>query len=234
MSPQRSTAVCRRCGACCRRGGPALHRDDAPLLRRGVLAPSRLVTLRRGDWVRDAVAGGLGPAEAELVKARPGPDGTGCVFYHEGEGCVIHDVKPAECRALFCDAPEALAAMYRRDRLTRRDILSPNSALAALCAQHEAETDLVRLDALCRRAAGGDGAARAEVVRILRLDAAYRELLVERAGVPAGDIPFYLGRPPGTALPSCRAALAPGGLYRPLASAARETTPDESGAGRTP
>ncbi|MEA4856426.1 MAG: YkgJ family cysteine cluster protein [Solidesulfovibrio sp.] len=211
--------VCRRCGVCCRRGGPSLGRGDLPLLASGRLGPDGLVTLRRGEYVTDNVAGGVGPLAAECVKVRPGPDGRACRFFREPDACAVHADRPLQCRLLFCEAPEAVRQSYARDRLGRRDILAPGDPLAALCAQHEAETDLTRLTALCRRALAGDGGAREEVARLIRLDAAWRQLLPERAGVPPETLPFYLGRPLPQALPACRAALAPAALYKPGPSA---------------
>ena len=67
--------VCRRCGACCRLGGPSLSREDLPLLAAGVLSPATLMVLRRGEYVTDNVAGGVGPAPVELVRLRPGQGG---------------------------------------------------------------------------------------------------------------------------------------------------------------
>ena len=52
---------CKRCGQCCRLGGPVLHKDDLSLLDR-LDAPAKetvpfgmadLVTLRTGELVRD-------------------------------------------------------------------------------------------------------------------------------------------------------------------------------------
>jgi hypothetical protein len=174
-------AACRRCGRCCRLGGPALHAADLPLLRSGRLALADLVTLRRGEGVTDNVTGRVGPTPAELVK--------------------------------LCDAPEALAALYDKDRLTRADILAPGP-LAELCAHHEAETDLTRLAAVCRAAAAGDEAAREAARAALRFDAAMRELLPARLGVAPETLPFHLGRPLAQALPALRAAAAPAALYK--------------------
>ena len=219
MSPVAPSLVCRRCGRCCRLGGPALHRDDLPLVRRGVLPLARLVTLRRGHYVTDNVAGGVGPSPGELVKVAPGADGRTCGCFAPPDTCAIHADRPLECRLLFCEAPEALARAYRRDRLTRADILGPDAALTAVCAAHEAAIDLARLAGLCRDALAGDAAAAAEALGQVRLDAAYRELLPVRAGVPPDSLAFYLGSPPGLALPACRALLARTGLYKAPPSA---------------
>ena len=65
---------CKRCGQCCRLGGPVLHRDDLSLLDR-FDAPAKgtvpfgmadLVTLRTGELVRDDVIGTLTPLEANV------------------------------------------------------------------------------------------------------------------------------------------------------------------------
>jgi len=208
------TPSCRRCGTCCRLGGPALHRPDLPLVTGGLLPVTALRTLRRGEYVTDNVAGGIGPAPAELVTLAPGPDGRTCRFFTPPGTCAIHADRPLECRLLFCDAPQALAAAYDRDRLSRADILGPAHPLAALCAEHETVVDLLRLANLCRLALAGDTTARDEALTLIRYDAAYRELLPAKAGVPAQAVPFYLGRSPREALPAARALLARCGLYK--------------------
>lgn len=210
-----ATPVCRRCGACCRLGGPSLSPEDLPLIASGRLALADLLVLRRGEYVTDNVAGGVGPLAAERVMVRPVAGGRACRFFTEPDACAVHDHRPLQCRLLFCDAPQAVRDTYAAARLTRRDILAPDDPLAELCAHHEAETDLTRLAPLCRRALAGDAAAEAEAARLVRLDAAFRELLPSRGGVPPETLLFYLGRPLVQALPACRAVLGAGGLYKP-------------------
>ena len=214
MSRPAPPIACRRCGRCCRLGGPALHGVDLPLIRDGRLGPASLVTLRRGQGVTDNVTGGVGPSPDELVKVRPVLGGRACSFYREPPACAIHDASPLECRALFCDEPARLAAIYATDRLTRADILDPGGALAEVCARHEAETDLTRLTDLCRLALAGDEEARGQALAVARFDAACRDLLPKRLGVDPDALPFYLGAPLPQALPILRAALLPGGLYK--------------------
>lgn len=103
---------CKRCGQCCRLGGPVLHRDDLSLLDR-FDAPAKgtvpfgmadLVTLRTGELVRDDVIGTLTPLESECVKLgarqRPGRIGN-AVFW---SGC------RTPCRAGTPDAEFMTAA----------------------------------------------------------------------------------------------------------------------------
>lgn len=63
---------CRRCGTCCEKGGPSLHLADKPLVVDGQIPARCLFTLRKGERVRDNVAGTLVPLEREIVKIRGG------------------------------------------------------------------------------------------------------------------------------------------------------------------
>ncbi len=185
--------ICRRCGECCRKGGPGLHLDDAPLVASGVLPPSALLTLRRGETVRDNVSGRVETLAAEMVRVRPGLDGQVCPFFHEPGECLIHDRRPTECRVLFCEAPETLAAMYRENRLTRQDLAGPGSLFGELADVHEARCpagEAIRL-ALAART---DPEMAARLAEMIRFDQAFRELAVSRAGLAADALELYFGR----------------------------------------
>jgi len=212
-----SPAICQRCGECCRRGGPALHRGDLPLLESGVISRGSLYTLRRGELARDPVTGTLGPLAEELVLVK-GEGGQGgnpwaCVFLQpEDNACRIYRSRPAECRALLCFDTGALEAMYTLARLTRFDIVNPAGALAELMRAHEAGCGHERLAQLARDYTERRmPATHADIVEMLRLDAALRELLPERLGQElAPQLDFYLGRPLVSALPGLGLGLAGG------------------------
>ena len=125
---------CKRCGQCCRLGGPVLHRDDLSLLDR-LDAPAKgtvpfgmadLVTLRTGELVRDDVIGTLTPLESECVKLAPARGRTDweCRFLvrmpgavpGRDAGCGIYDRRPAQCRALSCSEKEATEALLETVR----------------------------------------------------------------------------------------------------------------------
>jgi Fe-S-cluster containining protein len=195
---------CRRCAECCRRGGPALHAEDEPLYRRGILTPGHLVTYRRGELVRENVQGGLIRLETEIVKPRGVAAGPVCVFLDETSSlCRIHADRPAECRALDCGDTGALEAMYRAGRIGRLDLIDPGGALGELIAAHE---ERCGLDTLGRLAdayrAGGSRQAREAIVEALRYDGELRALMVERAGLPTEALKFVFGRPLETVLVS--------------------------------
>jgi len=169
---------CRRCGTCCRKGGPALHHADLPLLRNKIILREDLYTLRVGEPVHDQVKGQVVLLDAECVKVRSKEPAVhssttnkpGCRFYltdlfpaSQGSEwvsgrCAIHKTKPIECSALKCWDTADLAEAAATPRLPRLEILGPDNALAELVRDHETRcsvADLLRhLQALTEVAVG--------------------------------------------------------------------------------
>lgn len=203
---------CRRCGTCCTKGGPGLHLGDLPLYVSGLLPRASLLTLRSGELVCDNVAGRIEPLAEEMVKVRSVPGGA-CHFLREASQCAVYQDRPAECRALFCAAPEAVAAMYDRDRLTRADLIQTGGALFELIMHHEERCSQARAADLAAALESGDDAAYAELFALVRFDEEFRAVLVERAGIDLSELPFYLGRPLAETLvgrgPRCESAFKP-------------------------
>lgn len=224
--PQPEGNDCRRCATCCRQGGPALHREDVALYRRGVLAGKDLVTLRAGELARENVQGGLVRLEAEIVKIRGAGEGFACVFIEEGAGlCAIHADRPAECRALDCRDPRALTAMYREGRIGRFDLFDRHGALGELAAEHERRCGLAKLGALAARyRQDGSRAAREEILESLRYDRELRGLMVERANLTPAALDFVFGRP-------LSAVLASVGLSLSVSGETMTLIPIQTGAG---
>ena len=271
-SPRKSLP-CRRCGTCCRLGGPVLHTEDLQLaarfdvgIREFAQGPAQtvtaaaiaelnrngkgfgladLLTLRRGELARDDVAGTLLPLDAECVKIAPsllpatGPTDWTCRFLgfeddiRSDHGsrpgktrlatCRIHDHRPAQCRALSCTDTRAIALQYRKERVTRADLLAAADAPASwreVPAAHEANCSVLRMAELARhipsrniRGKQPDAGtapescdpnlpgsidetdAANEILHILRFDASVRRLCTERGHIPPAFLPFLLGRP---------------------------------------
>lgn len=208
-------SLCRRCGLCCLKGGPVLHLEDLPLIGRGVLAPAALVTLRAGELARDPVRDTLAPLSGEVIKIAGRAvekGGWACALFNAGDNsCSVHADRPAQCRALFCDAPEALVAMYERDRLRRADVLAlfhPDGP--ALAEAHESVCSLPQLVPIARCAAD-DPTAAETLLETLRFDKAFRELAVERAGLTPEVLQLFFGRPLTSLLPDFGLGLEPPG-----------------------
>jgi len=194
---------CRRCGACCLKGGPALHAQDLPLFDAGgPLSLAQVITLRAGETAFDQVRGQTSPLEAEVLKLR-GPTNEdpswSCALYdHKASACTLYGERPAECRALSCQDTSALAAMYDQDRLCRRDFFPVGHGVLAVMAEHEALVPAGRVAPLAGllRAGGQDALdAGEELARMALADQAFRKGLAERAGVGFEFHDFFLGRP---------------------------------------
>ena len=192
---------CRQCGTCCRKGGPALHKEDAPLLEEGVLQLQDLCTFRAGELVRDTSNDHVVPLPEEIVKiAAPfgsRPDDWTCRFLMEDNRCFIHGRHPAECRALFCEDPEALLSMQGEDRLDRAAILELLHApqwLADSVKAHEERCNYADLTDIASRLETEEEARRA-LVQVVEYDRAFRELMMEKGNVRREMLDFLFGRP---------------------------------------
>ena len=192
---------CRQCGTCCRKGGPALHVEDSPLLEEGIIQLQDLVTFRAGELVRDTSNNGVVPLPAEIVKiAAPAGsrrDDWTCRFLMEDNRCFIHEKSPAECKALFCDDPKALLGMHGKERLDRKAILELLSApqwLMDAVEAHEARCSYASLIELASRLEEQEE-ARKELVEVVEYDRAFRELVVEKGKVSKEMLDFLFGRP---------------------------------------
>ena len=194
--------ACRGCGTCCRKGGPALHLEDMPLLQRGAFLREHLVTLRKGELAFDQVEGGLRPLEDEIVKFAGVRSGVwACRFLREPHGCCgVYADRPVECRALLCRDTRAITALYDKERVSRVDVLRATGAPAGweeLMLAHEEACSHDQTDRLARADTPGvHGAveAREAFLEAVRLDACYRQLAHERAGVPVAEMEFLFGR----------------------------------------
>ncbi len=204
---------CTRCGQCCRKGGPLLHREDVYLLDEGHLNFAQLVTLRVGELIHDPIAQKLQPLEHEVIKIA----GTNAPQYpwhcvlHNAEGCGLHPLRPAQCRALFCAQPEELQHMYTEGRLTRQDIFTSSPATdgwLALTQAYEEECALSPLISLVETVflrseldmeimdnAYIVEAAEEKILQCIRYDLAFRDLCVQKAGIKPEILSCLLGRP---------------------------------------
>lgn len=200
--------TCRRCGACCQKGGPALHAQDMHLFTgQGALSLAMVVTLRAGELCFDQPKGRLLPLAAEVLKLRgsvasahriTGGNGWACALLTQPDNaCALYDRRPAECRVLSCQDTAPLAAMYEAERLTRADFLPAGHGLLAVMAEHEALVPVARIAPLgaILRAGGQESLdAQDELTRMALADRAFRTGLAERADIGPEFHEFFLGR----------------------------------------
>lgn len=196
---------CRRCGTCCLKGGPILHQEDLELVRKGHIPLRDLVTICPGEPVHDNVQGQIRQTENDLIKVQPAKgsdaccDSNACRYYDpQNRSCSIYARRPIQCRVLKCWDTVALEALYRRDHLTRKDLLGEIPGLWDLVSTHAKKCDHFKTT---RRAtaflAQGDHwrRAEAEFLESLRYDQSLRDLIISQGRPDPSLLPFLLGRP---------------------------------------
>ncbi len=189
---------CKRCGVCCGKGGPSLHAEDRELVESGVIEARYLYTLRRGEQVHDPVRGCVFPLDAEMIKIKGKRPAWTCVFLDEAEKhCRIYASRPLECRVLKCWDIRDIVAVYSRNRLTRKDLLSDNADYGSLIEIHERKCGVSRYRQLLMslRKNPESGIIRQEIQDMLAFDHHLRELMVEKMRVHPDLLEFLFGRP---------------------------------------
>ncbi len=194
-SKPESPTACRRCGICCQKGGPTLQKEDRPLVERGKLPLKLLVTIRKGEIVRDPKSGSLMRTEEEMIKLKgSGADWCCILFDAVQDRCTRYEYRPVQCRAMACWDTAEIERVMKAPRLNREDLLSGIEGLWALVKDHARRCGLGVAGELSGAAGRGQEKAGARLMEMLRYDRALRELLQER-GTDSEQLDFLLGRP---------------------------------------
>lgn len=187
---------CRRCGICCKKGGPAFHQIDRPLIENGLIQIRYLYTIRKGELVRDPIRGSILPVDSELVKIKSKADEGTCTFYDDlNEKCQIYTDRPIECQLLKCWDTRALEEMYEQDRLSREDLLADVAGLWELAVEHEQRCGYSRMGDLISRLKKEYRKHLAdEVGAIIAYDNHLRQLVIEKGQIEPETLDFIFGR----------------------------------------
>jgi Fe-S-cluster containining protein len=203
MSSDTTSAIpsshCRRCGTCCRKGGPALHLEDQPLVDSGKILLKHLLTFRQGEPVFDNVNETIAPAVTDIIKVKSAHENTSvCSFYDTApKNCTIYGHRPIECRALKCWDTRKIESIYTCRRLTRRHLLSKVKGLWELVEDHQDRCDYAYVAELAhtirqnRQAQASGG----QLLELVRYDRHLRQVTLERANLDPGMLSFLFGRP---------------------------------------
>jgi Fe-S-cluster containining protein len=217
-----SRSSCSRCGTCCRKGGPALHREDRHLVEQGLIHTRHLYTIRRGEWVHDPIAGALAQASGDIIKIKGGSGSRACCLFDDGPlACRIYANRPLECRTLTCWNTAEIERVYAIGRLSREDLISGIAGLWELVNAHQERCDVERIRRLYIPADGPQAGQQArELAEMIRYDTELRNLVVSRAGLEAGMTDFLFGRPLQQVL-RAMAQAAPGPVAEPTGAPGR-------------
>jgi Fe-S-cluster containining protein len=194
---EKSISECRRCGTCCKKGGPSFHRADKALIEKGVIHSKYLYTIRKGEMAYDNVKQCLEPVSSDVIKLKGKGESWTCILFDEKQNaCTIYENRPIECRALKCWDTRALEALYARKRLKREDLIADIEGLWSIIKDHQARCDYQTIQKLVK-AINSDkgGRARRKLAEIIQFDIEIRKLVVTRGGLDEEMLDFLFGRP---------------------------------------
>lgn len=197
IDDNRSITACRRCGTCCRKGGPSFHIEDKALIEKGLILLKYLYTIREGELAYDNVKECLQPVTSDIIKIKGKKGSLTCVFLEEEQSrCEIYDHRPAECEALQCWDTRHIEEMYSKDRLTRRNLISGIKGPWELVEDHNERCSYLKLARLTKVfEAGKENAVRQQILDMVRYDSQLRTLILEKGGIDRDILDFLLGRP---------------------------------------
>ncbi len=183
---------CKRCGTCCVKGGPVLHGDDLPLIKKNIIRPDQLVVIRDGEPAYNPIPDAVEPTSCEMLKIQGQSGGWQCLFYDATQkSCSIHTNRPLECRLLQCQDTAAILAVTGKDCLNRQDIIAqddpilPHIQAFEQCSWHKVHALLATL--------GPESIAALE--KILHTDLFLREQAITQLQLTLAQELFYFGRP---------------------------------------
>jgi Fe-S-cluster containining protein len=196
-APTEAGNGCRRCGTCCRKGGPALHTEDVELVRSGVIGLESLFTIRAGERVHDNVRDRVVSLQNEIVKIKGIGGSWTCLFYDsDTAGCRIYRQRPLECRALACWDPAELEHIYQQDRITREDLIGSIRGLWDLVQAHESRCSQEKLAGMISKLKIPlDPFLTVAIRECIGYDHHLRQLTVEKSGIAPALLDFLFGRP---------------------------------------
>jgi len=197
IKPDNSITECKRCGTCCKKGGPCFHIEDKMLIEKGMILIKHLYTIREGELAYDNVKGCLIPATSDLIKTKGKNDSWECIFFNEkGNLCEIYDKRPVECRVLKCWDTREIEQIYFKNRLTRKDLVYKVEGLWDLIKDHQSRCSYDKIKHFVKEL---DGEKKNEAIEgiydILLYDDSIRELVVKKGKMDPENLDFLFGRP---------------------------------------
>jgi Fe-S-cluster containining protein len=194
---EKPISECRRCGTCCKKGGPSFHQEDKALIEKGVIHSKYLYTIRKGEMAYDNVKQCLEPVSSDVIKIKGKGESWTCILFDDQQNeCTIYEDRPIECRALKCWDTKALEELYDRKRLKREDLFADIQGLWDLIKDHQERCNYEIIQKLVEEINSGmGGKARQKLAGIIQFDIEIRKLVVSRGGLDMDMLDFLFGRP---------------------------------------
>ncbi len=189
---------CKRCGMCCRKGGPALHKEDIALLRSGVLPLDNLVTVRKNEPAYRPDLDTIMPVENEFIKLGGKGKSWECFFYDSTHSsCLIHAKRPVECRLLQCWDTREITAVIGKDCLTRLDIIDKDNPIISYITRHEILCPYDKVNQLVNllQSDANSSDIKSKLAAVVNNDLGLRDEAIRKYDLSLGMELFYFGRP---------------------------------------
>ena len=190
--------ACRRCGTCCLKGGPVLHKEDIKIIREGHAGHRHLVTLRKGEVVFNPVSNSLGQINVELVKVTGKGGVWSCCFYDDqNTSCALYEHRFFECRLLKCWDTSDLMRVIGRHTLLRADLINATDPIMELIESHDEECPCTEVEDLIAKISREPGSRRylARLEELVRKDISIRAYALSDLGLKKEYELFIFGRP---------------------------------------
>ncbi|MEW6585589.1 MAG: YkgJ family cysteine cluster protein [Nitrospirota bacterium] len=196
--PTYTISQCRRCGTCCRKGGPILHREDRKILFEGFVGHQHLMTIRKGERAFNPVTEKVGAVPIELVRVMGKGTGRTCFFFDEERAsCRVYEHRFLECRLLQCWDPSQIMQVIGRNTLSRFDLINPDDPIVEVIGMHDRDCPGGEVEDLASNSLTASD--RADVFRrlssLVRKDEAIRSYALDELGMKKEYELFIFGRP---------------------------------------
>ncbi|HMK34319.1 MAG TPA: YkgJ family cysteine cluster protein [Desulfomonilaceae bacterium] len=187
---------CIRCGTCCTKGSPTLHREDIELFTRNILRPVHVMTIREGEPAYSGRTEKVEPAAGEMIKIREKPETKTCIFFETGDkSCSIYESRPAQCKFQECWNADNAGAIAGREWLSRKNLLEETGSFWEIVTQHEERCSYSEFSRAMARLAATRGQTVQEIVDLLGYDHYVREFVAEKFELDPETMSFFFGRP---------------------------------------
>lgn len=196
--PSFTITHCIRCGTCCRKGGPVLHKQDIKILMEGHVGHQHLMTIRKGERAYNPVSERAEPAPRELVKIIGREKDWTCILFDEEQSsCSIYHHRFLECSLLQCWDTSQIMRVIGKNTLCRFDLINPGDPIREMIRTHELDCPFSEVERLL--SALSDRADKAGIFKALAAlvhkDNALRSYAIDELGMNKEYEFFIFGRP---------------------------------------
>ena len=198
MNKTENITACIRCGTCCRKGGPALHKEDKKILLKGHISYHHLITIRKGELAFTPLSSKPEPVKQELVKIAGKGKSWACLFYEKKQSsCAVYEKRPLECRLLKCWDTSDILSITGKGTITRSDLINPADAVMKLIETHEKECPVYETENLISNLSKKTGKSKslARLTELVCKDMDIRSRAVAEFDLPLSIELFIFGRP---------------------------------------